>query len=106
MLPEQCKLTKQEELVVNVLLHPYGVEMTSTEIHKKAKGKVLAEELPEILDSLEMRGYLKGRFVLMKGYLIERRLYQLNHSELFTQSKHRLMTRIILDRMTSRITNR
>jgi hypothetical protein len=42
----------------------------------------------------------------MKGYLIERRLYQLNHSELFTQSKHRLMTRIILDRMTSRITNR
>lgn len=99
MLPDQSQLTMQEETVVEILLHPYGVELSSTEIQKKAKGSILLEELPELLDHLEMKGYLKGRFVLLEGYLVKRRVYHLNHSQLFVQSRDRLRTRLILDRI-------
>lgn len=90
-------------MVIDTLLMPYGVELTTNQILGKSDNLLEADGLVRILDGLEMKGYLKGRNVLLEGYLVKRRIYCIDHSRLYMESRSRLQTRLILDAMFSKI---
>lgn len=100
MFTERKELTEQEKAVVDALLSPYGTELTISGVHRKAKDTLPKDaNVIELLESLEMRGYLKTRFIQMPGYLVKRRVFSVNHSHLYFESKGRLQTRTILARI-------
>lgn len=92
-------LNDDEKNVIDVLLSPYGVEMTSSAILQKAGSVLTSSGMLEALDSLLLRGYVKTRSVLLPGHLVKRNLYALDHSRVHKQSTARLQTRLIIERM-------
>uniref|UniRef100_A0AAU7PFK5 Uncharacterized protein n=1 Tax=Burkholderia phage vB_BgluM-SURPRISE13 TaxID=3159457 RepID=A0AAU7PFK5_9VIRU len=96
---DQQKLTVREELILDLLKAPYGVEKTSSDMIRDAMGKLHADGLMEELENLEKRGYLKSRFVVPEGYLVERRIFSINHVRLHKESRLRLRTRLEIDRI-------
>lgn len=96
MLPVRSDLTLQETLVIDSLIGPYGTELTSSQLIQKTDGQLNLIGLYCILDKLEMQGYIKGRMVVLDGYLIARRVYKLNHGRVYRESKALLQTRMIL----------
>ena len=99
MKQDQNQLTGREELVMSLLLAPYGVEKTSSDMIRDAQGKLLADGLMDVLEALEQRGYLKSRFVKPEGYLVDRRIFSINHIRLHKESRLRLRTRLEIDRI-------
>lgn len=100
MLPDKKELMAEEAMIIDTLLAPYGVELTTTQIVSKSDNLLEADGLVAILERLEMNGFLKGRMVVLEGYLVARRVYCFNHRQVFMESKARLQTRVFLDRMT------
>ncbi|BAQ02652.2 hypothetical protein [Ralstonia phage RSL2] len=89
----------QEEIILDLLMTPYGVEKTSSDIVRDAEGKLSADGLMEKMELLEKRGYLKSRFVTPEGYLVSRRIFSINHVRLHKESRLRLRTRLEIDRI-------
>ena len=96
MFTVRTDLTAEETMIVDSLIQPYGVELDSSQIILKTDGHLKMIGLIRILDKLEMQGYLKGRQVVLDNYLVARRVYRINHSRVYRESKSRLQTRMIL----------
>lgn len=96
MLPVRADLTLEETMVIDSLIGPYGVELNTSQLILKTDGRLKMNGLIHILDKLEMQGYLKGRNIVLTGYLVERRVYRINHSRVYRDSKSLLQTRMIL----------
>jgi hypothetical protein len=99
MKQDQYKLTGREEFIMDLLKAPYGVEMTSSDLVRTAGGELRSEGLMAVLEGLEQRGYLKSRFVKPEGYLVDRRLFSIDHIRLHKESRLRLRTRLEIERI-------
>jgi transcription initiation factor IIE alpha subunit len=99
MLPDKNQLSELEQLVVEIVLLPYGVEMTSSDVLLKSKTKINSSEVVSILDGLVRKGYLKVRDVTLPDYLVKRRVYAINHKRLYNEASSRYHTRVIIDMM-------
>lgn len=98
-LDQQQKLTVCEEIILDLLKAPYGVEKTSSDIFRDAQGRLSSDGLMETMELLEKRGYLKSRFVTPEGYKVARRIFSIDHVRLHKESRLRLRTRLEIDRL-------
>jgi len=96
---DQQQLTEQEEFIMDLLKVPYGIEKTSSDMVRASQGILSASGLMAVLEDLEQRGYLKSRFVMPDGYLVERRMFSINHIRLHKESRLRLRTRLEIERI-------